>query len=47
MKRLNKTGWFLIILGTLALLINVGCGTVRGMGEDLEDAGEAVQDSAT
>jgi predicted small secreted protein len=34
----------------LALLVSLGCvagcGTLRGIGEDVEDAGDAVQDAA-
>ena len=34
---------FLLIL--ISVLILVGCNTVRGVGQDLEKAGEAVQKS--
>lgn len=34
------------LLVLLALLAFGGCNTVEGMGEDMEDAGDAIEDSA-
>ena len=42
MKRI--LGIFLIVI--LLGVTTVGCNTIRGVGEDVEDAGEAVQDAA-
>ena len=37
---------FLIVVALISAMIASGCNTMRGVGEDTEDAGEAIQDSA-
>jgi predicted small secreted protein len=37
-------GLMVILLGVLFALN--GCGTMRGVGEDIEDAGDAISDAA-
>ena len=36
----------LVIVTLISAMIVSGCNTMRGVGEDTEDAGEAIQDSA-
>ncbi|MGJ3242145.1 MAG: entericidin A/B family lipoprotein [Opitutales bacterium] len=36
----------LIVLLSLTLLALTGCQTVEGMGEDIESAGDSIQDAA-
>jgi len=35
---------FLLLFATVTLLGAIGCHTVHGAGEDLEDAGQKIQD---
>jgi predicted small secreted protein len=40
---MNKVVW---IFTLMAVFVLVGCNTVRGMGQDIEQAGEAIQKSS-
>jgi predicted small secreted protein len=36
--------WLLVL--TLLAIVSVGCNTAKGLGKDVENAGEAIQDGA-
>ncbi|XAM00472.1 entericidin A/B family lipoprotein [Phycisphaeraceae bacterium D3-23] len=42
---LKIRNWSILLLGVAAFAL-AGCNTLQGAGEDVEDAGEAVQDAA-
>jgi predicted small secreted protein len=46
MSRQYVRVFVILILATIYLGAIVGCNTVEGAGEDVEEAGEAVQDAA-
>ncbi len=46
MKRQAMTAWACVCLGVLSICLLGACNTVDGAGEDMEAAGEAVQDAA-
>lgn len=47
MKRLDLTTFFAYIMIVLALVFSTAaCQTVEGMGEDIQDAGDAIEDAA-
>lgn len=39
----NPISWMLLVFAALAVL--AGCNTVRGVGQDVEEGGEAIQKS--
>ncbi len=46
-KNLKSLSWcFALLLFIGACCVTTGCNTMRGAGEDIEDAGEGVQDAA-
>lgn len=42
-----KQGLLLMLAGLLALSLLAGCNTVRGIGQDIEKGGEAIQKSSS
>jgi entericidin B len=42
-----KRGLLLILAGLMTLSLLTGCNTVRGVGQDIEEGGEAIQKSST
>ncbi len=40
---MNKMVWIFVLLAAVVL---AGCNTVRGVGQDIEQAGEAIQKSS-
>lgn len=42
-----KQGLLLMLAGLMMLSLVAGCNTVRGVGQDIERGGEAIQKSST
>ncbi|MGO2132445.1 MAG: entericidin A/B family lipoprotein [Halomonas sp.] len=42
-----KRGLLLMLAGLMALSLLTGCNTVRGVGQDIEKGGEAIQKSSS
>lgn len=42
-----KKGLLLMLAGLMALSLLTGCNTWRGVGQDVEEGGEAIQRSST
>ncbi len=46
MKLINS-GWYVALLGVAAFSVfSSGCATVEGVGEDIENLGDAIEDQA-
>ncbi|HSH49692.1 MAG TPA: entericidin A/B family lipoprotein [Halomonas sp.] len=42
-----KRGLLLMLAGLMTLSLLAGCNTIRGVGEDIEEGGEAIQRSSS
>lgn len=46
MRRCAVTQWLALIAAAAHLILLAGCNTIHGVGEDVEAAGDALQDAA-
>lgn len=42
-----RAGWRLVVLGGVVALGAAGCNTMEGLGEDVEQTGEAIEEEAS